>query len=134
MDQPRWIDEFERDLGLAARLRLIANAGGQTRYIPVLEFAGNSKLAGEIGSEAARWLSMRFGGLEISFPSRRGMELANARARLEADILEAGLYCPTRKTNEIAAAHGVTRRWVQMVRAEILAEEEAAQLPLFPRE
>ena len=36
MDQPRWIDELERDLGLAARLRLVANVGGQTRHIPVL--------------------------------------------------------------------------------------------------
>lgn len=134
MDQSRWIDEFERDLGLAARLRLIANCGGQVRHIPVLAFAGNSRLASEIGSQAARWLSHRFGGNEISIPSRVGMERGDAKARLEADILEAGLDNPTRTLNDIAKAHGVTSRWVQMVRAELRAEEGAAQLPLFPRE
>lgn len=122
MELPRWIDEFERDLGIAARDRLTARVGGQTRHIPVIASAGNSRLAGEIGSEAARWLSYRFGGSEISFPSRGGEQHHHRKALLEADILEAGLINPIRSVNELAQAHGVTSRWVQMVRAELLAE------------
>lgn len=122
MDEPRWIDEFERDFGIAARDRLTDRVGGQTRYIPVIASAGNSRLAGEIGSEAARWLSYRFGGGEISFPSRGGELHRNRKSLLEADILEAGLINPTRTVNDLAQAHGVTSRWVQIVRAELMAE------------
>lgn len=132
MDQPRWIDELERDLGLAARLRLVANVGGQTRHIPVLTFAGNSKLASEIGSDAARWLAYRFGGGKISFPSITGADRANNKTKLEADILEAGLYSPTRTANEIAQAHGVSSRWVEKLRSELRADADSDQLSLFP--
>lgn len=136
MDQPRWIDEFERDLGLAVRQRLIANVGGQTRHIPVLAYAGNSQLAGEIGSEAARWLAYRFGGSKISFPSVTGTDRPNNKVQLEADILEAGLINPTKTANEIAKDHGVSSRWVEKLRRELRAEtlppNAAAAQPTSP--
>lgn len=132
--QSRWIDELERDLGLSARLRLIANAGGQRRYVPTLATAGNSKLAGEVGADVARWLAMHFERSEIDIPSQRGFDMAEAKAALAADILDAGLTNPTRTNNDLAAAHGVTTRWVQMVRAELIADLSPRPLPLFPDE
>ncbi|MDO5648845.1 hypothetical protein [Paracoccus sp. (in: a-proteobacteria)] len=134
----RWIDELEYDLGVAARLRLIANAGGQRRYIPQMSMAGNSKLAGEVGPDVARWLADRFSGTEVDIPSKRGMEAGEAKAALMADLLDAGLVNSSRTANDLALAHGVTVRWVHKVKAELLAERradsDADQMPLFPGE
>ncbi|KGJ18707.1 Mor transcription activator family protein [Paracoccus sanguinis] len=128
-----WIDELEADLGLPARLRLVANAGGQRRPIPHMASAGNSKLAGEVGADVARWLASRFAGEDIDIPNDTSTARSAKSARLVADILEAGLTEPTRSANDLARAHGVTRRWVVMLRAALRAERTAAddQLPLF---
>lgn len=129
--QAGWIDELEADLGLGARLRLIANVGGQRRRIPKMPFAGNSTLAGEIGSDAARWLAARFGGTDIEFPSRRGAEMQRAGSLLLADILEAGLDMPSATANQIAQKHGVSRRWVHKQRNMLRKSGGPAPLPLF---
>lgn len=126
-----WIDELEADLGQAARLRLLANCGGQRRVIPQLHHAGNSALAGEVGAEIARWLAAHFAGEDLYFPSARASETERRRALLIADILESGLTNPSRSNNDLAKAHGVSYRWVQMVRRDLMADET---LPLFPDE
>ena len=127
-----WIDEMERDLGQAARLRLIANAGGQRRDIPHLASAARSKLAGEVGADVAVWLATRFGGDKVDFPSARGRELERRAALLRAAILEAGLTNPTRSANDLATEHGVSSMWVRKQRAEMRrAMERQPPLPLF---
>ena len=65
-----WIGELEAELGVPARLRLIANAGGQRRYVPTPDRVPASELARELGEEVALWLAERFGGEKIDIPSR----------------------------------------------------------------
>ena len=117
-----WIDELERDLGLAARLRLIANAGGQRRDVPRPENADVSVLASEIGEDAVRWLAERFGGTQIDVPSLRGSESRDRAALLRAAILDAGLTNPTRSANDLAREFGVTSMWVRKLRGEMRQE------------
>lgn len=129
-----WIDELERDLGLPARLRVIANASGQSRDVPHPENARESALAAEIGPEAAIWLAERFAGLRIDIPSARGGEVQRRASLLRAAILDAGLTNSTRAANDIAREHGVTAMWVKKLRAQMRADAEAdqqLQLPLF---
>lgn len=126
-----WIDELEADLGLSARLRLIANVGGMRRTIPTLEHAAASRLVGEIGLETTLWLADRFGGMDVDIPSGKATERSSKSARLVADILEAGLTNPTRSANDLARAHGVTRRWVVMLRKSLRESGSTDQLPLF---
>lgn len=114
-----WLDELERDLGAPARLRIIANAGGQRRDIPGPEAAATSALAAEIGVKAARWLAARFAGTQIDIPSRRGSENLHRANLLRAAIIEAGLTNPTRSANDLALEHGVTSVWVRTLRAEM---------------
>ncbi|WP_313350515.1 hypothetical protein [Paracoccus sp. (in: a-proteobacteria)] len=115
-----WIDELERDLGRAAALRLLANAGGQRRNIP--KRAEGSALASEIGEDTVRWLSLRFADTEIDIPSVRGMEARERASALRAAILDAGLTNPKRSANVIAAEFGVTRVWVTRLRSELQEE------------
>lgn len=117
-----WIDEMERDLGLATRLRVIANAGGQRRDIPFAANAAQSVLAREIGTEAAMWLAMRFAGTKVDFPSARGSEVQRRASLLRAAILDAGLTEPSRTANDLAREHGVTSMWVRKLRAQMRAE------------
>lgn len=127
-----WIDELERDLGLAIRLKVIANAGGQRRDVPRLENARGSNLAAEIGVEAVEWLAKRFGGDKIDIPSARGREVERRASLLRAAILEAGLTNPTRSANDLAREHGVTSMWVRKLRAELRREAGLEQqLSLF---
>lgn len=127
-----WIDELERDLGLAARLKVIANAGGQRRDVPRLENARTSNLASEIGIEAVEWLAQRFGGDKIDIPSARGREVERRASLLRAAILDAGLTNPTRSANDLAREHGVTSMWVRKLRAELRREAGYdQQLSLF---
>lgn len=131
-DLPRdsWIDELERDLGQAAALRLLANAGGQRRAIP--KRAQGSKISGEVGEPVAAWLSDRFGGTELDIPSLRARQFQDNAAALRASILEAGLTEPTRSANVIATEHGVTAAWVHKVRARMRVEYGVEpMLPLF---
>ncbi|MBN8294717.1 hypothetical protein JI664_22295 [Rhodobacter sp. NTK016B] len=128
-----WIDELERDLGQAARLRVIANAGGQRRDIPRPEHAELSVLAAEIGADAVRWLAQRFAGTKIDFPSHRGNETQRRASLLRAAILDAGLTQPSRSANDIAREFGVTSMWVRKLRAEMRSDMSGLQpeLPLF---
>lgn len=126
-----FIDELERDLGLAARLRVIANAGGQRRYIPMPKGIQGSIIEQEFGPIIAYWLSGRFGGEKLQFPSRFGQESAKRTAALTAAILEAGLTEPTRSANSIALEFGVTMRWVQMLRRDLRDGIPSDQLDLF---
>ncbi len=128
-----WIDELERDLGLPARLRIIANAGGQRRDIPRPENAAGSALAAEIGPETVHWLAVRFAGTKIDIPSARGGEVQRRANLLRAAILDAGLTEPTRSANDLAREHGVTSMWVRKLRAEMRAEAgiDPSQLSLF---
>ncbi|MFE3838867.1 hypothetical protein [Pseudogemmobacter sonorensis] len=128
-----WIDELERDLGLAARLRVIANAGGQRRDIPRPENAAGSALAVEVGEEIVRWLGERFAGTKIDIPSARGTEVQRRASLLRAAILEAGLTEPLRSANDLAREHGVTSMWVRKLRAEMRRDAgiEPQQLSLF---
>ncbi|MEH7830360.1 hypothetical protein [Gemmobacter denitrificans] len=128
-----WIDELERDLGLALRLQVIANAGGQRRTIPGPDHADQSVLAAEIGVETVRWLADRFAGLTIDIPSPRAGEAQDKANRLRAAILEAGLTDPSRSANDLAREFGVTSMWVRKLRAAMRREAGAnsAQLSLF---
>lgn len=128
-----WIDELERDLGLAARLKVIANAGGQRRAIPRPEHAAHSVLATEIGQDAVCWLADRFAGDTIDIPSLRAGEAQDKANRLRAAILEAGLTDPGRSANDLAREFGVTSMWVRKLRAAMRREAGAnpAQLSLF---
>lgn len=127
-----WIDELERDLGMAVRLRVIANAGGQRRDIPHPKNAEKSALAVEIGEEAVRWLGERFAGTKVDFPSARGSETQDRANHLRAAILDAGLTEPTRSANDLAKEHGVTSMWVNKLRAQMRKEAGVdPQLTLF---
>lgn len=121
-DFPRdgWIDELERDLGQAAVLRLLANAGGQRRDIP--KRAAGSNLAVEVGVELVEWLSTRFGGTPLDIPSMRARESQDRAAALRAAILEAGLTDPLRSANVIASEFGVTAAWVHKLRTQMRRE------------
>lgn len=128
-----WIDELERDLGLRARLQIIANAGGQRRDVPRPENADTSALGAEIGVEIVRWLAARFGGSQIDIPSPRGSELSRKASLLRAAILDAGLTNPSRSANDLAREYGVTSMWVHKVRTQLRRESgiEPDQLSLF---
>lgn len=128
-----WIDELERDLGLPARLRVVANAGGQRRDIPRPENAERSALAAEIGAAAVHWLAERFAGTKVDIPSARGSEVQRRASLLRAAILEAGLTNPSRSANDLASEHGVTSMWVRKLRAELRrdAGDGPDQLSLF---
>ncbi len=122
-----WIDEFERDLGQTAVLSLLAAAGGQRRAVPKSPIG--SRLAREIGEDAAAWMSNRFGGTEVDIPSLRGRQQQDGAAALRAAILEAGLTDPRRSANVLAAEHGVrVRKLRTKMRAEYAVEP---MLPLF---
>lgn len=130
-----WIDEMEADLGAAAALRLLANAGGQRRQIPAS--ASGSKLAIEVGEDVVTWLSDRFAGMAIDIPSPRGREQQSRASQLRAAILDAGLTQPTRSANVIAAEFGVTAAWVHKQRSQLrqeLGSEDQLLLPLFDDE
>lgn len=120
MSDDRWIDDLEYDLGQAAVLRLLANAGGQRRNIPAN--AKGSALAREVGEEVVAWLSSRFANTSIDIPSRRGREQQDRANQLRAAVLEAGLTDPTRSANVIAAEFGVTTVWVARLRREMREE------------
>ena len=127
-----WIDELERDLGHAARLRLIVNAGGQRRSIPHPANAAESALARELGVAVAVWLAERFAGTQPDFPTRRGRDGERRAALLRAAILEAGLTHPTRSANDIAVEHGVSSVWVLRLRNQMRAEaDDQPELPMF---
>lgn len=128
-----WIDELERDLGLPARLRLIANAGGQRRDIPLVANATESILAVEAGVDVVMWLANRFGGHQVDVPSARGFEAQRRASLLRAAIIDAGLTDPLRSANDLAREHGVTSMWVRKLRADLRREAgtEPEQLRLF---
>lgn len=126
------IDLLEADLGQAAALRVIANCGGQRRSVPLPRNAANSALATEIGVSAAIWISARFGGEKVEFPSRYGRLSETRAALLRADVLDAGLTNPVRSANDIAHEHGVTSRRVEQIRQELRNERRLPnELPLF---
>lgn len=133
MTDAGWIDDLEAELGLPARLRLIANSGGRRRTIPMPRSVDSSPLASEVGLDVAAWLAERFGGVDLDIPSGRAAAQSEASARLVADILDAGLTNPTRSANDLAREHGVTQRWVRMLRRELRAErpDDDDQLSLF---
>lgn len=127
-----WIDELERDLGPAARLRLIANAGGQRRDVPRPDNAPVSALAREVGVEIVVWLGERFAGTKIDIPSARGASAQRQASLLRAAILDAGLTEPGRSANDLAREFGVTSMWVRKLRAEMREEAGVSpQLRLF---
>lgn len=133
MSSAGWIELLEAELGREARLRLVANAGGQRRSIPLPENAAGSPLAAEVGLEITMWLAERFGTEDLSIPNDRQIARSSKSSLLVADILDAGLTNPTRSANDLARAHGVTRRWVTELRARLRAERgDADQLRLFP--
>lgn len=136
MSAAGWIDELERDLGQAARLRLIANAGGQRRRIPSPRHAPRSALAREMGPAIALWLARRFApNDEILIPTRHGMSRRQAASRLAAAVIEAGLTDPLRSANDIAAEHGVSADHIYRLRRELRGEQiEDAQEAHPPRQ
>lgn len=128
-----WIDDLEADLGLAARLRLVANAGGQRRDIPGLGHAAHSKLAEEVGAPVAEWLAARFATTPLDIPSAHAQRARDAASQLRAAILDAGLTDARRSANHIAREFGVTSMWVRKLRAEMRAEygiDRQLRLPL----
>lgn len=120
-----WIDELERDLGLGARLRLVANAGGQRRDIPSVRSATGSKLAGEVGADVAVWLAGRFAQTALDIPSQHAQQARDAASRLRAAILDAGLTDNRLSANKLASEFGVTSMWVRKLRAQMRAEAGA---------
>lgn len=136
MSDAGWIDELERDLGQAARLRLIANAGGQRRRVPSVRSAPRSALAAEVGADVALWLAHRFTtASEVRIPTPLGESRRSAAARLAAAVLAAGLTDPTRSANDIATEHGVSADHVYRIRKELRGERPprapSSQFDLF---
>ena len=132
MSDAGWIDDLEADLGTPARLRLISMSGGRRRTIPHPRNVSASALVHEFGFDVTLWLAERFGGQDVEIPSGRADARAAASALLVADILEAGLTNPTRSANDLAKAHGVTQRWVRMLRRELSRQRpDDDQLSLF---
>ena len=129
--QAGFIDELERDLGVTARLRVLLNAGGQRRYVPMPDRVERSVLARELGHDVCFWLAGRFGGETVTFPSRQGSEAAEQASHLRAAVLDAGLTEPKRSSNDIAAEFGVSQRWVRAIRAELRQDTPLSPLPLF---
>ena len=125
------LDELERDLGAKARLDTLLNVGGQLRYVPTPGRVEGSVLAKELGLEIVLWLAGRYGGEDVTFPSRRGAEQENRAALLRAAVLEAGLTHPSRSANDIAAEFGVSLRRIHAIRAELRADAALEPLPLF---
>lgn len=125
------IDELERDLGQAARLRVLANAGGQRRYVPMPDSVENSNLAAELGKEICCWLAGRYGGETVIFPSKGHSGRDYQASLLRAAVLDAGLIDPNRSANDIAIAYGVSVRWVRKLRASLREEQPAQRLPWF---
>ncbi|WP_349295257.1 hypothetical protein ABEB22_18415 (plasmid) [Thioclava sp. 'Guangxiensis'] len=128
-----WIDELERDLGLPARLAILANCGGQSRDIPSVSGAGRSRIASEIGVEITVWLARRFAGTTLEIPSRLGATSRDRASCLRAAVIEAGLGSnPSRSANEIAVEFNVTATWVHRLRTQLRAEldEDDGQLQL----
>jgi hypothetical protein len=123
-------EELINDFGEAGLLKLIAAMGGMTRYVPSAQHAERSKMASEIGIELTLWLSARFGGEEVRFPTlarRQSHELRDA-------VLAAGLTDPTRSANDIAREFGVGVRHVEKLRTRLrvdLPDEGIETLPLF---
>lgn len=129
MTRDAWIDELERDLGQAAALRLLANAGGQRRDVP--KRAKGSRLASEVGLPVVEWLAARFGGTAVDIPSFSARQKQDRAAELRAAVIEAGLTNPTRSANVIATEFGVTAAWVHKLRTELRRDLDAdTQLPL----
>ncbi|MBD3738593.1 MAG: hypothetical protein IE938_19325 [Pseudomonas balearica] len=128
-----WIDELERDLGQSAVLTILSNCGGQRRDIP--KTADGSKLAHELGDAIAEWLTARFGGTAVDFPSLRARQQQDQASRLRAAILDAGLTEPSRSANVIAQEFGVTAAWVHKLRTQMRREydlDNQLQLPFDP--
>lgn len=125
------IDELERDLGLAARLRVLANAGGQRRYVPMPGRVEGSSLARELGEDICCWLAGRYGGETVIFPSRNAYKREDDATSLRAAVMDAGLTDPSRSANDIADEFGVSWRRVRQLRQELRAEGPPASLPLF---
>lgn len=126
-----WIDELERDLGQAAALRLIANAGGQRRHIPSPPRIEGSRIEREVGTEIATWLAGRYGGDVVQVPSHHGRTSRERASRLRADVLDAGLINPTVSADILAMRYGVTVRRIEQVRQELRSEGAHRPLPLF---
>lgn len=126
--QDAWIDELERDLGQAAALRLLANAGGQRREVP--KRAAGSVLAEEVGVEVVAWLASRFGGTKVDIPSMRGREQQDRANLLRAAIIEDGLINPRRSANNLAVEFGVTAAWVHKLRSQL--RRDLGIEPLLP--
>lgn len=126
-----WIDELERDLGPAAVLGLLANAGGQRREVP--KRPEGSKLAGEIGSEVAAWLSDRFGGTQIDIPSKRAREQRNRASLLRAALIEDGLIQPRRSANVVATEWGVTAAYIHKLRSQLRRDLDIQPMLPFDR-
>ena len=129
--QAGFMDELERDLGLSARLRILANAGGQRRYVPMPDRVEKSVLARELGHDMCCWLAGRYGGETVTFPSRHGSEKDEQASLLRAAVLDAGLTEPKRSSNDIAAEFGVSERRVRAIRAELRQDMPPKVLPLF---
>ena len=123
--QDAWIDELEHDLGQAAALRLLANAGGQRRHIP--KKVDGSRLASELGEIIVAWLVARFGGTDLDIPSFHARQAQDRASELRAAVLEAGLDQPTRSANVIATEFGVTAAWVHKLRVKMRAELGGSQ-------
>lgn len=128
------VDELERDLGLRARLELTAKAGGQRMYIPLPNHVSGSPLHHSVGLEIATWLSGRYGGHKVEFPSKGSRVRESQALALRAAVIEAGLTDPTRSANRIASEFGVTERRVRQVRQELRKDWGGpSPLPLFDR-
>lgn len=125
------IDQLEADLGVSARLTVLANVGGQRRHVPLPANAIGSKLAGEVGDEVAIWLAARFGGDQVVFPSARGRAAEDAANALRAAVIDAGLIEPTRSANDIAREFGVSENWVYKLRGQLRDELDDSQPSLF---
>lgn len=130
--QDAWIDELEYELGQAAALHLLANAGGQCRAIP--QKPDGSALAREVGLDVVSWLADRFGGTKLDIPTMRGRQQRDDGSRLRAAILESGLTDPQRSANSIAAEFGVTKVWVTRLRAQMRAEAGIQPRLPFPED
>lgn len=124
------IDQLEADLGQAAALRVLANVGGQRRWIPTVAHAHDAKLVSEVGVDVVVWLAERFAGDRVEFPSQTARQVESRASLLRAAIIDAGLINPSRSANDLAKEFGVTFRRVEQIRQELRAGS-TEPLPLF---
>lgn len=103
----------------AERAQLVADEFASCRvYIPAIGTPRHEVLAQRFGRDVAEFLADHYGHIEIDFPSQNALAQNRRQAALREDVENSNLT-----TAEIAVKHGVSRRWVAILRRPKLVPE-----------